>query len=331
MCLKGVVERKGAAEWVGARMKAHDKLLLFARHGVEHPPTRQYEEELRKKSLQDNEQGAQCRELLKRVDEARATFNENKARRLETERNTAHTIRMLNREKVGDLQVTSDRVLEALAAWGYDGDLSTIVPQKFLEQLPLKDWGEDDSVKLKARKKKPVLRIQDTEVLSPTPLSQVSSQALVAVVPTEEQGAPSCSVDPPTADLPPVQSLLEAVKGVNPIPGVSFDFIPRKRRRTTRGETSAVEDVPSSSAPADKVHVCGRVDLPLDASVLDLEVACKLREYVTLPADMQIVGDMPPEEMRDLLTAHTLTVSFSSYFSCFVVEVDVEVFCFSFF
>jgi hypothetical protein len=132
-------------------------------------------------------------------------------------------------------------------------------------------------------------------------------------------------VDPPPANLPPVRSLLEVARGVPPIPGVSLDFIPQKRSRTTRGESSTAEDVPSSSAQADTVHVCGRVDLLLDASVLDLEVACKLREYVTLPADMQILGEMPPEEMRDLLTAHTLTVSSFSYFSLFLVKVDVEV------
>jgi hypothetical protein len=263
---------------------------------------------MEKGCLQTDVEGEKWRELRNKVKEARTLYEQNQASLAKDEELMAENIRLNNLEIIGDLQVDSDRVLDALRAWGYDGDLSSILSASYLEKIQKEGTSRPLSLKIKNQQKKATLQSKGKETIPPAPVSQVNEGAIVPVDET-----PTFHVDPETLS-PPYVSIHRPEDEVRvPPAGGEFELLPRKRRRTTGGEGSGdsregVRNIPSSSVPEDYFSVGRREDLPDASSVLDLNVAANLGKGMLMPSDIDQLKGLPLDELRNYVTAHVLAV-----------------------
>jgi hypothetical protein len=104
-------------------------LLLFTRHGIEHPPTKQLEDKLRRICLQEGAEGANARELLAQVEGERAKYEAYLDDLKRAEDSHAKIVRERTEAKVGGLTLENVAPLEVMRRWGFMGPLAeTPVP-----------------------------------------------------------------------------------------------------------------------------------------------------------------------------------------------------------
>ena len=119
-----VSSRKSAETWVGEKMKPQDMLLLFARHGIEHPPTKQLEDKLRMQCLQQDAEGEAASLFIAQVEGERAKYESYLLDMKRADDSRDKIIRERTASIVGGLTFENAAPEEVLRRWGFVGPVS---------------------------------------------------------------------------------------------------------------------------------------------------------------------------------------------------------------
>jgi hypothetical protein len=330
-----VSSRVNAETWVDPPMEPKEKLLLFARHGIEHPPTKMFEDHLRQVCLQDTPEGADAAELLKKVDAERAKYEEYLVELKRVDESIAQTIREANASCIGGLTLEKDDPAEVMRRWGFMGPLEetplplTIDPAS-ATQVDLADLSvrERERQKKKADKraaKRAANKLQkrlEAEAAGRVDIVGNPADVTVAVVhplaialsPQIHPQEQTHVQDQTYVDLDAEDDAGETpqeVRGSSPIieeaeeEGDLLRHQLRKRRRT---------EAPGSSTPR-PARVLGEDTFDARDTVLDLGVASRMGKYMLLPADMEAFEGRATNDLYSCITAHALAVSSSPVFA----------------
>jgi hypothetical protein len=315
-------------------MEPKEMLLLFARHGIEHPPTKQLEDRLRRQCLEGGDEGTAAIELIAQVEGERAKYEAYLSDLKKTEESLAAIVRERTEAIVGGLTLENADPAEVMRRWGFIGPLvETPVPASsrntpnpstnnpdlsIRKKMKAQQKAERRAAKRAAKRAKAKLEEETFESIPEETINVDSAMVTVAELPPALEMVTSPRVHKRLrADLEEEghNDVVERVEDRVPPSDNEDDDVDEttlqhrgKRKKTQEGESSR-----PSGAASTGVHILGEDQFTAEDTVLDLETASRLGKYMLLPGDLKSFEGHNIDEIQSYITAHALAVSIFLY------------------
>jgi hypothetical protein len=311
-------------------MEPKEMLLLFARHGIEHPPTKQLEDRLRRQCLGTGDEATAANELIARVEGERAKYEAYLSDLKKTEESLAVIVRERTEAIVGGLTWENADPAEVMRRWGFIGPLNETPLPASSRNAPNPNPADADILSIR-KKKKAQQKAERRAAKRAAKISEAKREEVFESIPEETVNADSAmvtvAVSPPHMEIVASPRVHKRVsvdpeeEGNDDVPEQVEERVPPadegdaeaeeegalqhrgKRKRTQDGESSR-----PSGAASTGVHVLGEDQFTAEDTVLDLETAARLGKYMLLPGDLKSFEGHDIDEIQSYITAHALAV-----------------------